>query len=320
MKKFEVSVIIPAHNSATTLKKVLASLEIQDYPVGEVLILDNNSSDNTAKIAEDYAEKSSFNVVVIKHKKDMGLAYSYNDALLRVKTPLAITLQSDCVINKKDGVSCLVRPFEKEGQVVATCAFQKTPQKIWDNYSFWQKCLFSRHVGKILSGRNGRFCCFKVETLKKVGFFDAKHYRTAGEDGDLLAKIARYGKILDVDTVVDHLHSINPNFSLSDYFYKENQLAEGVGACYGNNYKIVKFRNFATPFIRPILFLGLLIPIANLAVLAITFFFCFWLTKEVFIREIRNPRVLVLPIVNFILLFSYSFYFLKGVLTKRQIL
>jgi glycosyltransferase involved in cell wall biosynthesis len=319
-KQIPVTIIIPMHNSASTLKAVFRSLEKQEYPVKEVFVLDNNSSDNSAQITQNYAKSSKFKVRLIVHKKDMGLSYSYNEAMKKVKTPLVITLQSDCVILSKKGVEILVAPFLDDTNIVASCSLQTTPWKVWRKYNFWQKCLFSRHVGRVLSGRNGRFCCYSVAAMKKIGFFNTKAYRTAGEDGDVFYKLKESGTIVDVDLVVDHLHSMSDNFTLKTYIYKENQLAVAVGAAMANNFSRTGIMSWGTALIRPILILGLFIPWIQWVSLTLIVLFVFNFTKEVFLYNFRDIRVIGLPFVNIYLIFSFTYYFIRGAVTKRQIL
>ncbi len=49
-----VSVIIPAHNSAATLVEALDSVLRQTRPVQEIIVVDDASSDNTARVFEDW--------------------------------------------------------------------------------------------------------------------------------------------------------------------------------------------------------------------------------------------------------------------------
>jgi chlorobactene glucosyltransferase len=50
-----VSVLIPARDEETNIKACLGSLQNQDYPNFEILVLDDNSSDNTANIVKRIA-------------------------------------------------------------------------------------------------------------------------------------------------------------------------------------------------------------------------------------------------------------------------
>lgn len=48
-----VSVIIPTQNSFKTLEKCLKSVKNQSYKNVEIIVVDNNSTDNTKEIAKN---------------------------------------------------------------------------------------------------------------------------------------------------------------------------------------------------------------------------------------------------------------------------
>ena len=56
-----VSIIIPVHNDPNGISITLTSLSKQDYPnaAWEIIVVDNNSSDNTAQIADSFKNKIS---------------------------------------------------------------------------------------------------------------------------------------------------------------------------------------------------------------------------------------------------------------------
>ena len=54
-----VSVLVPARNEAENIETCLGSLQKQDYPNYEILVLDDNSVDNTAGIVTEVAAKDS---------------------------------------------------------------------------------------------------------------------------------------------------------------------------------------------------------------------------------------------------------------------
>ena len=53
-----VSVIIPTYNSSRTLEKCLESIKNQTYKNIEIIVVDNNSTDNTKEIAKKFADKA----------------------------------------------------------------------------------------------------------------------------------------------------------------------------------------------------------------------------------------------------------------------
>lgn len=52
-----ISVIIPTHNSASTIGVALDSLRDQTYKNLEVIVVDDNSNDDTGKLVQEYARK-----------------------------------------------------------------------------------------------------------------------------------------------------------------------------------------------------------------------------------------------------------------------
>ena len=55
----KISVIIPAYNIEGYLGRTLDSVLAQTYKNLEILIINDGSTDNTAKVIEDYTEKDS---------------------------------------------------------------------------------------------------------------------------------------------------------------------------------------------------------------------------------------------------------------------
>lgn len=53
----KVTICVPVRNGARTIKRTLDSLMNQDYPNYEIIVLDNCSDDDTAKIVSQYASK-----------------------------------------------------------------------------------------------------------------------------------------------------------------------------------------------------------------------------------------------------------------------
>jgi chlorobactene glucosyltransferase len=54
-----ISVLVPARNEESNIANCLESLQKQDYPNFEILVLDDNSSDNTASIVSQIAAKDN---------------------------------------------------------------------------------------------------------------------------------------------------------------------------------------------------------------------------------------------------------------------
>jgi glycosyltransferase involved in cell wall biosynthesis len=77
----KVSVIIPTYNRAALLDGTLRSLAGQDYPRDryEIIVADNNSSDGTRKVVEDWREKAPVRVKYLFEGRQ-GVHYARNNA------------------------------------------------------------------------------------------------------------------------------------------------------------------------------------------------------------------------------------------------
>lgn len=113
--RLNVSVVIPAFNREKTISKCLESVINQTYPVMEILVVDDGSTDNTRSIVMDYpSEKVS--LLCQNHK---GAQAARNKGIINAKGEYIAFLDSDdewlpqmmektvsCFLNKGD--NCVV--------------------------------------------------------------------------------------------------------------------------------------------------------------------------------------------------------------------
>jgi glycosyltransferase involved in cell wall biosynthesis len=81
----KVAIFIPAFNAASTVAKVLDRIpETLRSKVGEIFVVDNNSSDQTSLVALNYGrEKNMHNLEVIRNPENMGYGGSQKIAYQR---------------------------------------------------------------------------------------------------------------------------------------------------------------------------------------------------------------------------------------------
>ena len=77
-----ISVIVPFYNAEKTLKKCIDSILNQTISDVEILMIDDGSTDNSGRIADQYKENDH---VKVFHKENGGLASARNFGLDRVK-------------------------------------------------------------------------------------------------------------------------------------------------------------------------------------------------------------------------------------------
>ena len=64
-KEFKVSVVIPTYNRAPYLGRAITSVLKQSYPVNEIIVIDNGSTDQTLS----FIKKNFTRIRVITEKK-----------------------------------------------------------------------------------------------------------------------------------------------------------------------------------------------------------------------------------------------------------
>lgn len=310
----QISVIIPVHNGESTLEKTLESLLAQSKKFDELVIIDDSSDDGSVQTIKKYLHGKQ-NFTLIQNEKQAGLAAAYNKGIKMTEGNLITTLHQDIILGK-DALEKLTEPFDDE-KVVAATHIVVHPMEVWNKYNFWQKCFFARLAGKDFSGIDGKFDCFRRSALEKVGLFDEKHFRSAGEDGDIVFKLKKIGKIYQTKAKIVHLHKIDPSFSWKDIVRKQAQYSEAQGTLLSRG-RIGNIYALAKSFFREILLLGLIIPsIRPIAVILIVLYSILY-TKLVFQKEYRDKRIFLLPLLNIWLLFVSFFYSFRGLIYGKQ--
>ncbi|HVR40541.1 MAG TPA: glycosyltransferase [Thermoanaerobaculia bacterium] len=88
-----VSVLVPAYNYAAFLRDALDSVLAQTFDDWECVIVDDGSTDDTATVAREYAQRDSrFRVV---HQENRGLAAARNTAIANSRGELVQFLDAD---------------------------------------------------------------------------------------------------------------------------------------------------------------------------------------------------------------------------------
>lgn len=73
-----ISVIVPVYNSEKYLEECINSILVQTYEDIELILIDDNSTDNSGYICDEYSRKD-FRIKVIHHSTNLGLSISRYD-------------------------------------------------------------------------------------------------------------------------------------------------------------------------------------------------------------------------------------------------
>lgn len=305
---------MPVYNGETTLEGALKGLFGQAEYFQELIVINDASSDNSAKIIKGLIGENE-NYKLIENELNQGLAKSYNVGIKAAQGDLIVTMHQDIVLTK-GALKKLIAPFEDE-KVVAAGHADIHPLELWKKYNFWQKCFFSRFQKMNISGINGQFDAFRKSALEKVGMFDGIHFKSAGEDGDIVYKLKKIGKIAGSGAKTIHIHKVDPNFSWRDIIRKQAQYSEAQGALLARG-RVSGIYQLTMSFFREILLVALFVPLIKFISIVIIIIYSFSYTGRVFLEEYKNPRILVLPFFNIFLLFISLLYSLKGFILGKQ--
>ncbi|MDB6093877.1 MAG: hypothetical protein JWM32_1439 [Verrucomicrobia bacterium] len=107
-----VTVAIPTYQRAAMLRETLAGLVQQDYPAPllEILIVDNNSPDNTREVVAGFSGAAHAPKYVLETRQ--GANYARNRAIREARGDIIIFGDDDILI-ESNWVSEIVRPFQE---------------------------------------------------------------------------------------------------------------------------------------------------------------------------------------------------------------
>lgn len=234
-------------------------------------------------------------IEIIKIDKGFGLARSLNYGIKEAKYDVIVSLHQDCLPSSNKWLVTLTNPL-LEKKVVASVSKVELPYQFWKGFSFFAR-VFSAKEQKIIKPlMDEKGCAYKKSVLIRVGLFNEKDFRTAGEDFDMYIKLKKIGKIAYPDCKVLHFHK----HTFKNRFKKELQLSNGFGALVG-----IYGREM------PKSAMGLIksIPILGLPLFIINFPYKRWFLGGL-------CWIILCPIIH--LVYCYGFW--KGFLNNKQII
>lgn len=190
MRQPLVSVIVPTYNSSAYLEECLRSVRDQSYEDVELIVVDNNSKDQTKQLASRFADQ------VLNHGPERSA--QRNQGVKVSRGSLLLIIDSDMILSREVIASCVSRYAEGHFKAIVV------PERSFGQ-GFWAQCKQlerSFYIG-VPWMEAARF--FERKTFEECGGYDEDN--TGTEDYDLPQRISfRYGPsvIGRVDDLIMH--------------------------------------------------------------------------------------------------------------------
>ena len=177
----KISVIIPAYNSQSTIAQCLSSLLAQAKPPDEIIVIDDSSTDNTAR------QVKKFNQVKLLEQSHQGPAAARNLGASQAKGDILVFVDSDMEFDP-DFLVLLTKSIRTK-KTKGTWSGNEWV-KNWDNV--WARCWNynqNRKTARMVGDRRGQKKVFRAilkSEFDKVRGFDQIGYT---DDWTLVAKL-----------------------------------------------------------------------------------------------------------------------------------
>ena len=176
--KYRFTLFTPCYNSAPFIDRIKASVENQTFRDFEWIVVNDNSSDNTLELLEEYIKTVEFPVKLINNKTNKMLAVNYNLAVEQTEGEYFVTLDHDDEYSPKylEIMDELIKQYDNP-QVAGVVARAQTQYgKVTPTPSYSQPLMnwfeYSKDKKGNSTGEVPR--AFKTDILKKYMPFDAK--------------------------------------------------------------------------------------------------------------------------------------------------
>ena len=183
----KITIYIPAYNAEKTIEQSIISIKNQTYTVDEIIIIDDNSSDKTPEIIDQYKD-----IILIKNQKNIGLSFSRNLAIKKSSNEIVGAIDSDVALDKY-WLEILLNNIN-QNQIVMCCG-NMTEKFITNKFNAWRAKYYSQNWGnKDIINPAFLYGCNTLllkSAWKNVGGYNDK-FLTNGEDIDFSNKIKSF--------------------------------------------------------------------------------------------------------------------------------
>ncbi|MEC0093588.1 glycosyltransferase family 2 protein [Paenibacillus macquariensis] len=111
-----VSVHIVTYNSADDIARCLQAVEAQTYPISQIIVVDNASSDCTVEQVESQSHLITDQLLLVRNQANVGFAPAHNQAITLSSTDYILVLNPDVTLNP-DYIKLLIEVMQERADI-----------------------------------------------------------------------------------------------------------------------------------------------------------------------------------------------------------
>ena len=226
-----VSIIILSFNTLKYTRKTIESIIMSTIYPYEIIVIDNASTDGSAKYL-NFIQSKYDNIKAVFNDKNIGFSAANNQAAKYARGRYLMILNSDVIV-PTGWLSSLINSFNSDTKIGAIGTLSNSisgRQQIdttylnEDEYIEFAKTILKKNKGKILPRR--RLAGFAILIEKKlydeIEGFDESYKLGNFEDDDFSLKITNKGYLLMVDESLIIHHYGSQSFKLNNIDYSKS--------------------------------------------------------------------------------------------------
>tara|TARA_Y100001970_G_C14142285_1_gene807847 strand:- start:148 stop:993 length:846 start_codon:yes stop_codon:yes gene_type:complete len=186
----KVTFYIPAFNAQNTIELCINSVINQTYPVDEIIIINDNSKDNTKEILSKFND-----LKIINNKQNLGLGYNRNLGIQNSSNEIIASIDSDVELDKK-WLENIIVSLKKNNVVM--CGGNMVEKYTNNKVNAWREKYYNQSWGKTdILNPPFIYGCNTIllkNYWKKTKGYD-ENLKTNGEDIDFCKQLKSIGNI-----------------------------------------------------------------------------------------------------------------------------
>jgi len=201
----KISIIIPVYNSSITLNECLKSIFDSTYKNYEVIVVSDNSKDNSVDIAKKYQTK------IIELTENKGPAVARNIGAESSKGEILLFLDSDVII-KKDSLDLIIDKFEEKEINAIQGIYSHEP-----NYKYLATQFYQSYLSYYVWPENKKYAstlvtaCFAIRKMifDNLNGFDVNIENASCEDEKFGYSLINNGYKIIILRNLKVIHNVN---------------------------------------------------------------------------------------------------------------